>query len=173
MGKNAEPGAGAIYRFHDGALECLHRDITVSNAICFAPDGRTAYFSDTRTHRILRQELDAQVEGLRRLVDAGVAILAGGDFGHQWTHHGTYAAELQRYVELVGMSPVAAIHTATRNLGPAVGLDIGEVRAGALADLLVVDGDPTDDVAVLADPERRRLVLKGGAIAHVNPRLYP
>ncbi|MCB1354228.1 MAG: SMP-30/gluconolactonase/LRE family protein [Rhodobacteraceae bacterium] len=60
MGKNAEPGAGAIYRFHDGALECLHRDITVSNAICFAPDGRTAYFSDTRTHRILRQELDAQ-----------------------------------------------------------------------------------------------------------------
>lgn len=120
-----------------------------------------------------RQELPAQVEGLQRLVEAGVAILAGGDFGHQWTHHGTYAAELQRYVELVGLSPVAAIHTATRNLGPAVGLDIGQVRAGALADLLVVDGDPTEDIAVLQDPDRRRLVLKGGAIAHVNPHLYP
>lgn len=120
-----------------------------------------------------RRELPAQVEGLKRLVDAGVAILAGGDFGHQWTHHGTYAAELQRYVELVSMSPVAAIHTATRNLGPAVGLDTGQVRAGALADLVVVDGDPTTDITVLQDPDRRRLVLKGGAIAHVNPRLYP
>ncbi len=120
-----------------------------------------------------RQELDAQVEGMQILVDAGVAILAGGDFGHQWTRHGTYAAELQRYVELVGMAPLAAIHTATRNLGPAVGLDIGEVRAGALADLLVVDGDPTADIAVLQDAERRRLVVKGGAIAHVNPHLYP
>ncbi len=120
-----------------------------------------------------RDELDAQVEGMQRLVEAGVPILAGGDFGHQWTHHGTYAAELQRYVELVGMSPVAAIHTATRNLGPAVGLDTGEVRAGALADLLVVDGDPTEDITVLQDPERRRVVVKDGAFAYVNPQLYP
>ena len=120
-----------------------------------------------------RDELAAQVVGMQGLVEAGVPILAGGDFGHQWTRHGTYAAELQRYVELVGMAPVAAIHTATRNLGPAIGLDIGQVRTGALADLLVVDGDSTTDIAVLQDPERRRLVLKGGALAHVNPRLYP
>ena len=64
-------------------------------------------------------ELDAQVEGLRKLRAAGVRIVAGGDFGHQWTHHGTYAAELQRYVELVGMTPLEAIHTATRNVGAA------------------------------------------------------
>ena len=43
------------------------------------------------------------MEGLQRLREAaGVKILSGGDFGHQWTHHGTYAAELQRYVELAG-----------------------------------------------------------------------
>lgn len=120
-----------------------------------------------------RQELDAQVEGMQRLVEAGVSILAGGDFGHQWTRHGTYAAELQRYVDLVGMSPVAALHTATRNLGPAVGLDTGEVRPGALADLLVVDGDPTEDITVLQDPERRRFVVKDGDLAYVNPQLYP
>ena len=73
--------------------------------------------------------------GLRRLHAAGIQILAGGDFGHQWTQHGTYAAELQRYVELVGMTPVEAIHTATRNMGPAVGLDTGEIAEGFLADL--------------------------------------
>jgi imidazolonepropionase-like amidohydrolase len=118
-------------------------------------------------------ELVAQVEGLRKLRAAGIRILAGGDFGHQWTHHGTYAAELQRYVELVDMAPVEAIHTATRHAGPLVGLDVGEVRAGALADLVVVDGDPTSDITVLQAPERRRAVVKDGALAYVNPEIYP
>jgi imidazolonepropionase-like amidohydrolase len=120
-----------------------------------------------------REEFRAQIEGLRRLRDSGIRILAGGDFGHQWTHHGTYAAELQRYVELAGMTPMEAIHTATRNLGPAAGLDSGEVREGFLADLLVVDGDPTADVTVLQQPHLRRAVIKDGQFAYVNPEIYP
>ena len=58
MGKNAEPGAGAIYRWRRGELRRLHQDITISNAICFSPDGRFAYFTDTPTAQILRQKLD-------------------------------------------------------------------------------------------------------------------
>jgi imidazolonepropionase-like amidohydrolase len=119
------------------------------------------------------QELTALVDGMARLRQTGVRIIAGGDFGHQWTHHGTYAAELQRYVELLGMTPVEALHTATRNVAPlvrpVVGADTGEVRAGALADLVVVDGDPSADITVLQDPARRRMVLKGGELAYVNP----
>jgi imidazolonepropionase-like amidohydrolase len=120
-----------------------------------------------------RDELRAQVAGLRRMKDSGIKILAGGDFGHQWTHHGTYAAELQRYVELVGMTPVEAIHSATRNLGPAAGLETGEVREGFLADLLIVDGDPATDVTVLQQPGLRRAVIKDGTFAYVNPERYP
>jgi imidazolonepropionase-like amidohydrolase len=120
-----------------------------------------------------RAELTAQVEGLHRLRAAGVQIVAGGDFGHQWTRHGSYAAELARYVELVGMTPAEAIHTATRAFGPLLGLDVGQVRAGYLADLVVVDGDPTEDVTVLQDPARRRLVVKDGELAYVNPSVYP
>ncbi|HSA52624.1 MAG TPA: amidohydrolase family protein, partial [Yinghuangia sp.] len=120
-----------------------------------------------------RDELAAQVEGMRRLRESGIRIAAGGDFGHQWTRHGTYAAELQRYVELVGMSPTEAIHTATRAMGPLAGLDTGEIRPGALADLLVVDGDPTEDITLLQQPGRRRAVLKDGRFAYVNPELYP
>jgi imidazolonepropionase-like amidohydrolase len=119
------------------------------------------------------EELRAQAEGLRKLRAAGIRILAGGDFGHQWTRHGTYAAELQRYVELVGMTPVEAIHTATRNLGPAAGLDCGEIRPGLLADLLAVDGDPTADITVLQQPGLRRAVIKDGTFAYLNPGLYP
>ncbi|MBO0727973.1 MAG: amidohydrolase family protein, partial [Acidimicrobiaceae bacterium] len=113
------------------------------------------------------------VDSLRKLHAAGIRILSGGDFGHQWTHHGTYAAELQRYVELVGLSPIEAIHTATRNTGPLVGLQTGQVKAGYLADLLIVDGDPTDDVTVLLQPERRRAVMKDGHFVYTNPDLYP
>ena len=117
------------------------------------------------------RELECQVEGLKRMLSAGIQIVAGGDFGHQWTRHGTYAAELQRYVELVGMTPAAAILTATRNMGPLVGLPLGRVAAGQLADLLIIDGDPTRDVALLQRAELRRAVIKNGAFTYLNPEL--
>lgn len=134
------------------------------------PWGVTSEQIDESGYRI---ELKAQVEGLHRLKDAGIRIVAGGDFGHQWTRHGTYAAELERYVELAGMTPVEAIYTATRDMGPLAGLDTGQVREGYLADLLIVDGDPTADIAVLQEPRRRRAVIKDGRFAYVNPEVYP
>jgi imidazolonepropionase-like amidohydrolase len=117
-------------------------------------------------------ELESQVEGMRRLVEANVPILSGGDFGHQWTHHGTYAAELERYVELVGMTPMEAVFTATRNMGAVADLDIGQIRPGALADLFVVDGDPTEDISVLRRPECRRAVMKGGHLLSLAPAVF-
>jgi sugar lactone lactonase YvrE len=62
MGKNAEPGAGAIYRFFRGELRRLIAPVTTPNAICFAPDRSCAYFADTPTGKIWRQPL-AQAEG--------------------------------------------------------------------------------------------------------------
>ncbi len=58
MGKKAEPGAGAIYHWFAGRLECLYRDITIPNAICFAPDGRTAFFADTKDGRLMKVAVD-------------------------------------------------------------------------------------------------------------------
>lgn len=60
MGYNAEPGAGAIYRFYKGELRKLFDEISISNAICFAPDGKHAYFTDTPTKLIKRVALDAE-----------------------------------------------------------------------------------------------------------------
>ncbi|MCJ8325056.1 MAG: SMP-30/gluconolactonase/LRE family protein [Rhizobiales bacterium] len=60
MGKQAEKHAGAIYRYYRGEVRTLYPNITISNSICFAPDGRTAYFTDTPTKQIMRQTLDAQ-----------------------------------------------------------------------------------------------------------------
>lgn len=60
MGKSAERGAGAIYRFYRGELRKLHDNITISNAISFAPDGKTAYFTDTATGIVQRQSVDPE-----------------------------------------------------------------------------------------------------------------
>lgn len=61
MGKRggADVGRGAIWRFYRGELRKLFPAITIPNSICFAPDGRTAYFSDTVTQIIRRVALDA------------------------------------------------------------------------------------------------------------------
>ncbi|MFD1342469.1 SMP-30/gluconolactonase/LRE family protein [Litorisediminicola beolgyonensis] len=58
MGKNAEPEAGSIYRFHKGEVTRLFDGITVSNAISFAPGGGHAYFADTERHTVWRVALD-------------------------------------------------------------------------------------------------------------------
>ncbi|WP_147127231.1 SMP-30/gluconolactonase/LRE family protein [Shimia ponticola] len=79
MGKNAEPNAGGIYRYYKGELRKLVSNITISNAICFAPDGETAYYTDTTDGRIMVWALgkDGWPEGEARvLVD-----LSSEDFG--------------------------------------------------------------------------------------------
>ncbi|WP_299347225.1 SMP-30/gluconolactonase/LRE family protein [uncultured Maritalea sp.] len=58
MGKKAEPEAGAIYRYYRGEVRQLFDKISISNSICFSPDGEYAYFTDTVTKKIMRQTLD-------------------------------------------------------------------------------------------------------------------
>jgi imidazolonepropionase-like amidohydrolase len=114
------------------------------------------------TDALYPEELQASIDGYRKLQSNGVRLVAGGDFGHQWTRHGTYAAELAAYVELVGFSPLEALLTATAHAGPLVGERLGRIEEGYLADLVVVDGDPTADIRVLLDADRVGPVVKGG-----------
>ncbi|MEE9454934.1 MAG: SMP-30/gluconolactonase/LRE family protein [Paracoccaceae bacterium] len=58
MGINKEPGAGAIYRYYRGELRQLYGAITIPNAICFTPDRRFGFYTDTADPVIWRQPLD-------------------------------------------------------------------------------------------------------------------
>nr|WP_281494089.1 SMP-30/gluconolactonase/LRE family protein [Jannaschia sp. S6380] len=58
MDKQAKPGAGAIYRYFRGEVRKLYQDISIPNAICFAPGGDTAYFADTAKGAIWKQHID-------------------------------------------------------------------------------------------------------------------
>jgi sugar lactone lactonase YvrE len=60
MGKQAEQGRGAIYRFCKGRVKKLLDAITIPNAICFAPDGRRAYYADTTSGMVYAVKLDRE-----------------------------------------------------------------------------------------------------------------
>ena len=60
MGKKAEPAAGAIYRYYRGELRKIKAEVSISNAICFAPDSSCSYYTDTAEQIIWRQPLDPQ-----------------------------------------------------------------------------------------------------------------
>jgi len=95
---------------------------------------------------------------------AGVTIVLGDDYGVAFLSHGTYAEELEFYVKRMGIAPLDVIRWATVNGARMVGAEdqLGSVEAGKLADLLVVDGDPSADVAILQDPSRLLAIMKGG-----------
>ncbi|NBN63945.1 SMP-30/gluconolactonase/LRE family protein [Microvirga tunisiensis] len=59
MGYKAEAGAGAIYRWYRGELRQLFARITITNAISFTGDGKTAFFTDSAVGKVMRVALDA------------------------------------------------------------------------------------------------------------------
>src|SRR5437899_6043701 len=104
------------------------------------------------------------VESLRRALAAGVKIAAGTDAGGHG--HPSNAMEIECLVK-AGSMPLQALRAATGWAAECLGMerDVGTIEKGKLADLLVVAGDPLSDVAVLQDPARSALVLKGGEVA--------
>ena len=93
----------------------------------------------------------------------GIRAVIGGDYGFAWTPQGTNARDIEHFVKLFGYSPSEALQCATRIGGELMGLPVGQLKEGFLADLLIVDGDPLQDVSVLQDKARLKLIMKGGA----------
>ncbi|UVO54350.1 amidohydrolase family protein [Sphingomonas sp. SUN039] len=93
----------------------------------------------------------------------GIRVLPGGDYGFPYNPVGRNARDLDHFVRLFGFSPKEALRAATKEGGELMGLDVGLVKQGWLADLLLIDGDPTTDVAILQDKARMPVVMKDGA----------
>lgn len=123
------------------------------------------YLSDL-AYRELTKELPTPPPGISTitaneattsLIRAGVQLLAGSDAftGNPRIVHG---ASLHRLLELfvdAGLSPTEALRTATSNVAEAFGLsDRGRIQPGFRADLVLVRGDPTEDITVTRDISR-------------------
>jgi imidazolonepropionase-like amidohydrolase len=111
------------------------------------------------------RELEVACESLRKMHKRGIRILPGGDYGFAWIKHGTNAKDLEYFVKYLGFTPMEALLAATQH-GGAIMLhekDLGQVRDGFLADLLLVDGDPLADITCLQDRNKLLAIMKDGA----------
>lgn len=109
-------------------------------------------------------ELEAAIEGMKAMKRRGIRLLAGGDFGVAWMPHGTYAKDLENFVNLLGFTAAETLVTATRIGGEIMGRphELGQVKEGYLADLLLVKGDPVKDITVLQDTANLAAIMKDG-----------
>ena len=96
-------------------------------------------------------------------MESGVRVVAGTDEGG-WEHNNN-AHEISCLVE-AGLSPMQAIQAATGKAAEAVGMasEVGTITEGKLADLILVAGDPLQDVTILERGKAVEFVMKGGAV---------
>lgn len=122
----------------------------------------------------MRHELEIAIENMKALKQRGVRVLPGGDYGFAWNPVGTDARDLEHFVNYLDFSPMDAVVAATRYGGEIMmmGNELGEVKEGYLADLLLVDGDPGKDVSILQDANRLLAIMKDGDF-HKRPPQQP
>jgi imidazolonepropionase-like amidohydrolase len=101
----------------------------------------------------------------------GVKILPGDDYGLDFMRHepGIYGRELALYADAAAIPPIDVLRWATLHGAELMGMsgELGLIREGALADIVVVEGDPSADIGLLADPGNLAAVMANGAF-HKN-----
>lgn len=118
----------------------------------------------------IQRDLDLTIECMIDLKHRGVRVLPGGDYGFKWNPHGNNARDLTYFVDLLGFTPMEALVGATKLGGEIMGKghELGQVRAGYLADLLLVDGNPLTNLRLLEDRDRLLMIMKDGVL-HKQP----
>jgi imidazolonepropionase-like amidohydrolase len=128
-------------------------------------EGFPEYLPDTLARlAAVREDYEYTCKVMPEVVKAGVRCLLGDDFGFPMMPHGDYVSEMELYVDLIGLPPRTVLQWATKNGAEAMGRgdDLGTVEPGKLADLLVINGDPTANVSVLRDPANMPAIVLDG-----------
>ena len=112
-----------------------------------------------------REAKQAHLDSFLKAYKAGVKIAMGTDAATPFNCHGNNAQELELMVN-AGMKPRDALVSATARGAELMGWGdrMGQVKLGFWADLILVDGNPLEDVKVLQDKRNIKLVIKGGEI---------
>jgi len=120
----------------------------------------------------LKRELEHAIKVMNELKRRGVRVLPGGDYGFAWNPVGRNARDLEHFVTLFGFTPMDAIVAATKFGGEIMmkGGEMGAIKPGYLADLLLVDGNPLADISILQHRERLLAIMKDG-IFHKIPQM--
>lgn len=118
------------------------------------------------------RELEMAVETMKKMHRRGIRICIGGDYGFAWTPQGTNAKDIETFVDMLGFSPMEALVAATAHGGAMMDRpdELGQIKEGYLADMILVDGDPVASVRVLQEKSRLLAIMKDGKF-HKEPRM--
>ena len=122
------------------------------------------HFDMTHMKHDAKEVLARQKQLVPELRRRGLRVLPGGDYGFPFNPNGRNARDLELWVRHFDYTPSAALHAATALGGQLMGqpAELGLIRPGYLADLLLVDGDPTIDIAVLQNRHALKVIMKDG-----------
>ena len=138
------PAVGIVYTFaHEAAEWGITREVAESYNMFYKME------HTVRTYKEVRKR--------------GIRAMPGGDYGFAWNPIGANARDMEHFVNLFGYSPAEALIGATKWAGELMDMNVGMVKEGYLADLLLVDGDPTKDVSILQDTDNLLMIMKDGA----------
>jgi imidazolonepropionase-like amidohydrolase len=163
----SEAGVDSIEHGHlmdDAAVATLKKNGTYLVPTVFLTEYMLRNLENSGVPEFSKQKMifiaNAAQQNVKKAFDAGVKVAFGTDAAVY--PHGLNAGEFHVYVKL-GMTPLAAIQTATLNAADLLGpkFNVGTLETGKFADVVAVDGDPTKDVTLL---EHVKFVMKGGRV---------
>jgi imidazolonepropionase-like amidohydrolase len=119
----------------------------------------------------LPRKLEYTIATYKEMRKRGMRVVVGGDYGFTVTPIGQNARDIGHFVKFFGYTPAEALKCATSVGGDLMGHkgELGVIKEGALADILLVDGNPLQDQSVLVGPHRFSMIMKDGKM-HRDPR---
>lgn len=124
------------------------------------------FYRDSEVGRKMQRTIDNTAAVYTELRKRGVRILIGGDYGFAQSPQGQNARDLKHFVNLLGFTPSEALQCGTRIGGQVMGLgnELGQIKEGYIADLLLVDGDPLEDLDLVVHEKNLHVIMKEGSL---------
>jgi imidazolonepropionase-like amidohydrolase len=124
------------------------------------------FMRDSKVGRMMQRTIDSTAAVYTELRKRGVRILIGGDYGFAQSPQGDNARDLKHFVDLLGFSPNEALQCGTRIGGQVMGMgnELGQVKEGYIADLILLDGDPLKDLDLVVRQKNLHVIMKEGSL---------
>jgi imidazolonepropionase-like amidohydrolase len=124
------------------------------------------FYRDSEVGRKMQRTIDTTAAVYTELRKRGVRVLIGGDYGFAQSPQGDNARDLKHFVNLLGFSPSEALQCGTRIGGQVMGMghELGQIKEGFIADLLLVDGDPLEDLDLVVHKKNLHVIMKEGSL---------
>jgi imidazolonepropionase-like amidohydrolase len=124
------------------------------------------FHRDSEIGRQMQRVIDTTAAVYTELRKRGVRILIGGDYGFAQSPQIDNARDLKHFVDLLSFSPSEALQCGTRIGGQVMDLgnELGQVKEGYLADLLLVDGAPLEVLDLVVREKNLHVITKDGAL---------